>query len=110
MKLFVDDVRTPPDDSWIVTKTYQDAIKLIDKHTDQIELISLDHDLGLDSCKIEYDHGGNEVYIEQTGYDILLHIVQRKFDGKPIPKEFRVHSANPVGVERMNGVIERYLK
>jgi hypothetical protein len=44
-----------------------------------------------------------------TGYEVALHLAQRAFEGKPVPDLVRVHSANPVGRERIEGVIRRYL-
>jgi hypothetical protein len=99
MKLYIDDIRPLPDDSWTLARTYDEAISLIEQHGDAIEVVSFDHDLG--------DWGNGPV--ERTGYTAVLHVVQMKMDGKPIPKSFRVHSANPVGCERMLGVINRYL-
>jgi hypothetical protein len=95
-KLYIDDIRDAPDSSWIVARTYDEAIKLLD--TELFDIVSFDHDLGDNNVP------------ERTGYTILMKVVQDKVDGKPVPKEFHVHSANPVGVERMLGVIERYLK
>lgn len=109
MKLYIDDKRPLPDDSWTPALTYQDAIAIIDANVGNIEEISFDHDLGLDSFQIQYDKDLKEVCVERTGYDVALYIVQMKYDGKPIPTKYNVHSANPVGAERIRGVIERYL-
>jgi hypothetical protein len=96
MNLWIDDVRLPPTD-WLWAEDYDQAIHYIEMYGDKIDLISFDHDLG------------DQRVPEKTGYDVLLYIVQMKYDGKPIPKAFNVHSANPVGRDRMSGVIERYL-
>lgn len=95
-KLYVDDIREAPDSSWTVVRTVDAALIAID--SGEYDIVSLDHDLA--------DHYENE----RTGYTILMHIVERKMEGLSYPKEVLVHSANPVGVERMLGVIERYLK
>lgn len=97
MLLYIDDIRPAPDDRWIVVRTYDEAIAFIEEHGSKIELISLDHDLGDTNIP------------ERTGYDIALHIVAMKFDNKPVPLSYQVHSANPVGAMRIAGVIERYL-
>ena len=98
MKVFLDDIREAPDSSWTVVRSYEDAISLVEKEKNNIELMSFDHDLG-DMINLP----------EKTGYDVLLYIVQMKFDGKAVPQKYKVHSANPVGCERMQGVIDRYL-
>lgn len=86
MKLFVDDLRSPPDDSWVVARSTKEALEICGK-TWPTEL-SLDHDLGgddrvMDFLKSFYEMSGN----------------------KNIPS-WKVHSANPVG--RLN--IESFMK
>jgi len=54
-KLFVDDVREPWSDSWVVARNADDAIDLICKNTSTLKQLSIDHDLGG----------------KLTGYDIL---------------------------------------
>lgn len=109
MKVYLDDVRPLPDDSWTPALTYQEAVAILEANVGNIEEMSFDHDLGPDSFQIHYDDKLNEVKVERTGYDVLLYIVQMKYDGKATPKKYKVHSANPVGCERMQGVIDRYL-
>lgn len=49
MKLWVDDLRPPPDDTWVWSKTSQNAIDtLMLAGLGEITEISLDHDLGGD--------------------------------------------------------------
>lgn len=97
--LYVDDIRDLPKkfgSGWCSARSFHEAIlklELID-----FDEVSLDHDIA--------SFYGNK---EMTGYDILLWMVQRKMDGKHVPTTIHVHSANPVGVERMEGVIKRYL-
>lgn len=78
IKLFVDDVRNPPDDSWTVARSYSEAEAHI--HSGEVEEISFDHDLGE----------------EKTGYDLAKLIERRAFDFI-LPPIWYVHSANPVG-------------
>jgi Cyclic-phosphate processing Receiver domain len=99
MKLFVDDERLPPDDTWEVARNYPDAIEKLSKH--QYDELSLDHDLA------SFDADGKE----QTGYDIAVwlaenHHINRYFH---VPSKIKVHSANPIGKARTEGVISRYL-
>ena len=83
-KLWVDDERNPPDDTFDVARTYKAAIKrLATHHSDEIYL---DHDLG------DFEDG-----IERTGYDVLMWIVQQKMDGWKAPEKYVLLTANPVG-------------
>jgi hypothetical protein len=46
-KIYLDDVRTPVDPEWIVVRNYEEFVqKVQDLGLENIELISLDHDLG----------------------------------------------------------------
>lgn len=91
MKLWLDDVRTPPGPDWVWVKTSLDAIKAL--RADHFEVISLDHDLGEDA--------GN-------GYEVLQYIeaeVARNPQYTP-PEKMVVHSANTVARGRMLQAIE----
>jgi len=95
IKLYVDDVRSAPDSTWNVEKTFHGAISFLEKH--QVHTISLDHDLG---CFY-----GNR---EMTGFDILNWLVARKIEGAEYPKVVLVHSANPAVHDQMKLMIEKY--
>ncbi len=88
MKLWVDDVRTPPE-GWAWAKTIEEAAPLLENGG--VVEASLDHDLG--------EGDGRE------GYDLLLWMAER---GVWPSEGLAVHSSNPPGAERMCGVIERY--
>jgi hypothetical protein len=85
MKLWVDDLRTPPN-GWAWAKTSREAISLLSiKH---VSALSLDHDLG--------------------GDDTTRPVVLWMCENEVWPAHIRVHSANPVGVEWLTGMVERY--
>lgn len=89
MKLWVDDVRTPPDESWQWASDAENALYLLRMF--HVEELSLDHDLG-DGA---------------SGYDIIKWIEKRFHEESvPPPASIVTHSANPVGVEN----IERAVK
>lgn len=96
MKVYLDDIRTPPDNSWIIVRTYAGAADLITNNYQKITEISLDHDLGG-----EYDG----VTIHKNGYDIALLIEELAYKTKYVPK-ILVHSMNPVGLGNINRCIE----
>jgi len=102
MKIYLDDVREAPE-GWVRTYTVAQTIALLsvflgDKtNTDRITHLSLDHDLG-DDLNIG------------TGYDVLLWI-EEAIGATPrrinyLPDIISVHSANPVGRNRMVKAIE----
>ena len=98
MQIYVDDIRNPPDNSWIVVRSYGEAIALIDTHWGNIQAISLDHDLG-------------EV---KTGYDIVCHMeLKARQEPDNFPPEVYFHTANPVGWQNMKRVLDsihRFIK
>lgn len=98
MNIFLDDIRIPLSDDWIVVKNYAQFIELFDTITlDDVKLISLDHDLG-------------ETINEKTGYDIAKWLVELSiFTKKDLPV-IQCHSANPVGANNIVNFINSYLR
>lgn len=47
MKLWIDDFRLPPDDTWTWAKTFEEAMQHVTAVPYSIEEISFDHDLGM---------------------------------------------------------------
>ncbi len=112
-KLYVDDIRDPPaGDLWDLARTYEQAIDLL--YNNQYDILSLDHDLADVHYKIKDWSRSTSVdelavFDERTGYDIALWLAERKNDGFYVPPVILCHSANPVGKERILGVVKRYL-
>lgn len=98
--LWIDDIRPQPDDDdeyvWANARSFHEAII-------KLELLDIDH--------VSFDHDIASFYgdRELTGYDIAMWLVGQATDGIDIPTSYDVHSANPVGRERIQGVIDRYL-
>lgn len=94
VRLFVDDQRgllwmgLCPEDGWVIARTSEEAIKILNECGDNIVEVWLDHDLGG----------------EDTGYKVICWMEQNDVwprDG------VRCHSANPVGRQRIESVINR---
>jgi len=83
MKLWIDDVRPKPDDFDLEAKTFAHAIKLLRKY--KVTFISFDHDLGE----------------EKSGYDIARWIEEKAFNNEISKINWQVHSANPIGRDRI---------
>lgn len=89
MKLFLDDIRDPPDKSWVIARTYDKAIEILKYN--YVDEISLDHDLG----KVRSVHFKDGRI--PTGYTLFKWIEEMCLTrGLPMPK-IKAHSANPVG-------------
>lgn len=92
MKIWVDDIRRPPEGDWFWAVTSKEVIEFLELAKAStiivVERISLDHDLG--------------------GEDTTRPIVLWMCENEWWPNEVVVHSANPVGVQWLEGMIERY--
>lgn len=93
MKIYLDDERqTPP--GWTRCFWPYQVIYLME--TQEVEEISLDHDLGNDE--------------KGTGYDVLLWIEEEVHMNGFIPPLIRVHSANPSARDKMEKAIKAIYK
>lgn len=91
MKLFVDDIRTPPDQSWVLARSTVEALEVC-RETWPKEL-ALDHDLGGEDTVMLFLKGLYELW-----------------DGeRPIPS-WTVHSGNPVGRKNIVAYMESWEK
>lgn len=95
MRVFLDDIRTPDwigldPDKWIVVKTAEEAISLLE--TGEVTAVHLDHDLGT----------------EKTGYDVILWIEEKVFtDESFVLPLIYIHTANPSAGLKMEKARER---
>ena len=88
MKLFLDDVRPVPD-GWVLAQTASEAIAIL--AAGGVTEVSLDHDLGPDEAG--------------TGYDVASWIEEQAALGLLAPLTWGIHSANPVGRDRMTAAL-----
>ncbi len=101
MKMYLDDIRIPRDNYDVIVRTYNEAIEFV-KVNGIPNFISFDHDLGCDEI-------GN---ILKNGYDFAKWLVD--MDIKNIHKfpndfTFNIHSANPIGRNSINAILNNYL-
>ncbi len=114
-KIYLDDVRTPVKSyDWVVVRSYDEFVdKVTEIGLENIELISLDHDLG-DSAMNEWHRNVYHNYTldynnitEKTGMDCTKWLVEQWLNGSPIV-DVVVHSANAIGSANMMGYINNY--
>lgn len=91
MFIFLDDLRPCPPGA-VLCRTAQEAMAHID--TGQVTRISLDHDLGT----------------ELTGYDVAKHIELLVAEDRIPCPAWSVHSANPVGRQRIEAAMQSALR
>jgi hypothetical protein len=124
-KIYLDDLRTPVDPEWIVVRSYDEFVaKVKEIGLENIEIVTLDHDLG-DTAVKEYFNNTAKNYTlnyenieEKTGYDAAKWMVDHFYDKNPdynrkgifpFPQVYS-HSANPIGVGNILGYINNFLK
>ena len=117
-RLYLDDVRTPHGEDWVIVRNYDQFVSCVRLYgLNNFEVISLDHDLG-DSAMVEYYNNVKDNYIlnydnivnEKTGLDCCKFLVTESMEKNiPLPIVY-VHSANPIGSHNMMGYINNYLK
>lgn len=90
MKLWLDDIRPMPEGYDVHVTTAQEAISFLETHN--VTEISLDHDLGPEEAG--------------TGYSVACWIEYAAFKSLCKPIVMHIHSANPVGMERMSKAIK----
>jgi hypothetical protein len=88
MKLWVDDIRDPPN-GWELARSYNEAISMLLES--DINEISLDHDLGE----------------EKTGYDIANFIERHVYYGVFDSPKIHIHTSNPVGRKNIQACVDR---
>jgi hypothetical protein len=116
IRVYLDDIRTPVEPNWVVVRDYDEFVKFVgETGLDNIEVISLDHDLGRSAMheyytnvspnyKLDYDN-----ITEKTGYDCAKWLVDESMKNKVRLPEVVVHSANPIGSANITGYINNYL-
>ncbi len=118
--VYLDDVRTPTqgvgDDNqpWVVVRSYDEFVEKVNEiGLENIQSISLDHDLGdtavsewknnvYHNYKLDYDN-----ITEKTGYDCAKWLVEQWMDDKPVVTVM-THSANAIGSANIMGYINNY--
>lgn len=107
MKLWHDDIRTPPD-GWEWARTNAQAMVFLEQG--EVDEISLDHDLGYHDVSLPEDPDDlAEVLIlkgqgEETGMDLVRWMVETK----RVPPKVTIHSWNPPGAANMRSWLEQH--
>jgi hypothetical protein len=111
MRVYLDDLRnTPPGFNQRVNSVLEAIDLFTSIPADQIEALSLDHDLGhCERCAEDINCLGSTLrhckcHCHLTGYDLVCWMEENNYWPKNRPT---VHSANPVGRNKMLAAIER---
>jgi hypothetical protein len=101
MKLWHDDIRRPPDDTWVWARTNLEAIDVLVRS--DVSEASLDHDLGLERENPDSDPTTWTLRGESPagdGVDLCMAMYHLRL----VPPRVTIHSWNPDGAERMASI------
>jgi hypothetical protein len=113
MIIFLDDIRIPSmshnvskglgvdysdKDKWVIVRDYFDFIDLVDKHFDEIDLISFDHDL---AC---YKDG-----VEYTGKSAVDYVINYCLDHNKNFPDWYAHTDNTSGKRNIIGAVLNFV-
>src|SRR5262245_28602856 len=87
MRLWIDDLRPPPDEGWYWAKSSAEALSVLGC---DVREISFDHDLGGDDTAMPVARE-----IERMAYEGAIHAIA-----------WHIHSANPVGRANLKAAME----
>lgn len=103
MKLFIDDIRNAPDESWVVARTVTEAIRAI--ALQMPDTISLDHDI---SHYVSVGTEGRPLPCAETFQPVAYFIgVLYKQSSKTWNPTIILHTANPVGMAEMKMILNQ---
>lgn len=93
IKIWVDDIRTPPSEEWVWIKSVNTAKRYI----------SMTSPYGVADIMLSVDHDAGDYFSDGGDYIRLLDWLEETRQNYPI----RIHSANPVGVQNMRTIIQK---
>lgn len=110
MKLFVDDIRNAPNESWNVSRTVLSAIRAIEQF--EPEWISLDHDIShqVTVGGVSRPYPCEETFESVAHYIALKHMnrIHERACGSKKPDwspKIILHTSNPVGQKKMETIL-----
>lgn len=105
LKIFVDDLRNPPDDTWIVARTVTEAIRIL--ATMPVGEISLDHDI---SHQVSLDGNSRPYHCSEDFTAVAYFLGERypTYSSAKQPPKITIHSANSIGAERIQNILTSY--
>lgn len=99
MKLYVDDTREAPDETWIVARSVSEAIRVLNAfHFDHV---SLDHDI---SHQVKFGVGQYPMTCPEDFATVALFLAL-KYKGVEKKPIVTIHTGNPVGAHLMGNIL-----
>lgn len=104
MKLFIDDIRTPPDDTWHICRDVSSAIRALDMFYNEVVEINLDHDI---SHQVVVNGMSRPYPCSETFEAVARYIAKIKFADNLWGPKIHIHTSNYVGAKNMRDILEK---
>lgn len=98
MKLWHDDIRRPPDETWEWARTNGEALQILRDNRGEIVEASLDHDLGMHDADPDAPHA---IYLKGFSEDDGRVLVKAMVEEDLVPALVTIHSWNPKRAKEM---------
>ncbi|MNK75747.1 hypothetical protein D3C87_952970 [compost metagenome] len=111
-KLYIDDLRNPPDRSWVVVRSVAAAQEYIETYGFP-SFISFDHDLGMKGKILPSGLWVGEETLQPDGYDFAKWLCDQDMETPWMSRlkfSYQVHSSNPVGAANITGYLNNYFE
>lgn len=109
MKLFIDDIRTPPDDTWHICRDISSAIRALDMYYEDVTEINLDHDISHQVVVngMSRPYPCTETFETVARYLAALKRYQdsRQDEHRIWEPKIHIHTSNFVGAGRMKDIL-----
>jgi hypothetical protein len=100
MKLFIDDIRNAPDESWLVARTITSAIKALWQW--EFEVVSIDHDI---SHQVGMGELSRPFPCPENFQPVAFYLREICRNGKKRPQVI-IHTSNPVGADDIKRALQ----
>lgn len=109
MKLFIDDIRTPPDHTWHICRDVSSAIRALDMFYEDVDEIMLDHDISHQVIvgEMSRPYPCNETFEAVARYLSILKKFQeaRQDEHRKWSPKIHIHTSNYVGAKNMKDIL-----
>ena len=103
MKLWIDDIRNAPNDTWTVARSVTEAIRAIARF--RFSEISIDHDIAHEVTKQD---GHTLTHSCDECFCAVVYFIGERFLHRTNSPTITLHSANPEGAKEMKAILEEY--
>lgn len=103
MKLWIDDIRTPPDDTWHICRDVSSAVRALDMFAFDITEINLDHDI---SHQVSIGGMSRPYPCTETFQSVARYIATLKRLHPEWNPKVQIHTSNYVGAQAMQTILK----